>query len=312
MRLSALPRAIAALLLLAPPLAAQDAGPLALLLPGSARAAALGNAAVASRDDYAIFANPAQMTASNGFAVTLAGYGSNARGAAAASAATVGPVTLGWGVQFVDFTTLRGDRTYPLAPGTLGSAGDADNMTLMGVVAGNFTWKNFRLGVAGKYAEDVVPRESATSSLLVTPARGAAWLADLGASHALWTGTAAIALQNIGQPYALRTAYESVPTQLALGWATQRSWGPFDYGFTTQVAARRQGWIAPAAGVEMGWSWIEGFSVTARAGAHRTETAAEHPMTAGFGFTADRLSVDWGANFFDNGKLGHRVTVRWR
>jgi hypothetical protein len=301
-----------ALLVSAPPAEAQDAGPLALLLPASARTAALGNASVAGRDEYAVFQNPARLNATSGFGLTLATYGSASRALAAASASTMGPITLGWALQVVDFSGPTTPSAYPLAPATLNAGGEADQFSMVAMVSGAMTYKGFRIGTSAKYAEDLVRRNTTTLPITSQPSRGAAWLLDIGASHPLWTGTAGISLQNIGQPYLLRGTRYSVPTQLALGWSAQYAWGAFDYGFHTQVTARRNGWVSPAAGVEMGWSWIEGYNVTVRAGAHRPETADEKPLGAGLSFGADRLNLDYGALFFNGSQMGHRLTVRWR
>ena len=288
------------------------AGPLALLLPTSARLAALGNAGVAGRDEYAVFSNPAQISATNGFGVTVATFGDDGRGFSAASAAAMGPMTYGWGVSFADFSAPRTVTGYPIAPAMISGSGDADQFSMVALVAGQMTWKGFRIGAAGKYAQDIVPREASTSSLLVLPSRGSGWLVDLGTSHPLWTGVAGLSLQNIGHPYVMRGQRVSVPTQLALGWTANKSWGGFDYGYATQLTARRDGWVSAAGGMEISWGWIEGFGVAARAGARRTETADERPVGAGFSFTADRLVLDYGATFYTGNAMAHRLTVRWR
>ncbi len=292
--------------------AAPDTGPLALLLPASARAAAIGNAAVAGRDEYAVFQNPARLNATTGFGMTLATYGASTRALAAASASTIGPVTLGWALQAVDFTAPRTSTAYPVAPASLMSGGESDAFSLVAMVSGAMTYKGFRIGTSVKYAEDMVRRNSTDLPVVALPSRGAAWLLDIGTSHPLWTGIAGLSLQNVGQPYLLRGTPYSVPTQLALGWSAQYAWGPFDYGFHTQVTARRNGWVSPAAGFELGWSWIDGYNVTLRAGAHRTETADEKPVGAGFSFGADRLNLDYGASFYSGSQMAHRLTVRWR
>jgi hypothetical protein len=74
----------------------------------------------------------------------------------------------------------------------------------------------------------------------------------------------------------------------------------------------RTGWIAPAAGFEVGYSWIEGYSVALRVGARRPETDAGQPMSLGASFTADRLTVEYAAQFIDGGRISNGVTVRWR
>jgi hypothetical protein len=291
---------------------AQDAGPIALLLPKGARAASLGNAWVAGRDEYVIFHNPAQINATSGFGLTVAQFAVDARAVSAATAETVGSVTLGWGVQIVDFSTPRANATYPFAPADLTLHGDADLVSFVAVAAGQSTYRRFRFGVAAKYAEDAAPAESPTSGLLVTPSRGSALMADAGVSHALWTGTAGLAVQNIGHPYRLGAARYQLPTQVALGWSAQKQWGPLDFGYATQMLARRGGWVGAAGGVEVGWSWIEGYSVAGRVGARRTETPGERPVGLGASFTADRLTVDYGANLFAGNTAAHYVTVRWR
>lgn len=293
---------------------AQDAGPIVLLLPVSARNAALGNAAVAGRDEYSAFANPARLNATNGFGLTVGTYGHDTRVGAVMSAATMGPITLGWGLHLVRYVSERSGAgaQYPYVPADLTGNGRAESSSMLALVAGQMLYKGFRIGVAAKYAEELAPRETSTIPHVPLPDRGTAFLADIGATHPLWTGLAGISLQNLGQTYSIHNTNVNVPTQLALGWSAQYAWGAFDYGFATQVAARRGGWISPAAGVEMGWSWIEGMSVTARVGAHRPETVAERPVGAGFTIGADRLLLDYGATFFSGASLGHRLTVRWR
>jgi len=47
------------------------------------------------------------------------------------------------------------------------------------------------------------------------------------------------------------------------------------------TALRKDGWTAPAAGLEASYSWIEGYLVTLRAGARRPEVKGGNPMTFG-------------------------------
>ncbi len=307
--------AVTAFALLAAPvtaLPAQHGGPLALLMPVSPRAASLGNAWVAGRDEYTIFTNPAQINATSGFGITLAGFGGDARAIATTAAATVGPYTFGWGVNLVDFSTPRSNTIYPYAPAVLTGSGDADLFSMAAVVAAQRTIKGFRVGLAGKYAQDIIAREASTSGLLVVPTRADVLLADIGTSRALWSGTAALAVQNIGQPYTAGGATFSVPTQLALGWTRLQQLGPLDVGYATQVTARREGWISPAGGVEVSWGWIEGYTVAGRVGARRTETDDEKPVGVGASFNADRLNLEYSVNFFAGNNAAHRLTVRWR
>lgn len=300
------------LLATAVPAAAQDAGPLALLLPVSARPAALGNAWVAGRDEYAVFSNPATVSATNGFGVTLGAFGRDTKTIAAVSGATVGSFTLGWGVHLVDFSTSRTDPTYPFAPAKLTGDGDADNFSMLALMAVRMTKWNFQFGAAAKYAQDIAPRETSGSALLVVPERGNALLLDIGTTRALWAGTAGLAVQNIGEPYRMGGRYVAVPSQIALGWTRQRTLGPLDFGFASQATLRRGGWVGVGGGVDFGWSWIEGYQVGARIGARRTETDDERPVALGATVNADRLNVEYGVGFFVNDTYAHRLTLRWR
>ena len=84
-----------------------------------------------------------------------------------------------------------------------------------------------------------------------------------------------------------------MPRQVLLGWSTTHAAGPLDLGLYGQVTMR-EGWIAPGGGVEVGYSWIEGYTVALRVGARRPETDERAARCAlGAAFTADRLTVEY-------------------
>lgn len=290
--------------------AAQNEGLLVLTLPVSTRAAAMGNAWVAGRDEYGLFYNPAlAATTSMPVGVTFAQYGDRAFSLATASGATVGPVNIGWGVHLANFSVAPA-RRYPYTIADVVGAGDADASSLVGVLAANVTKKGVRFGVGAKYAHDVTP------SVLTSSVRHARVLADLGATRSLFSGTIGLAVQNIGTPYTRNTSTGaqsvSVPAQLALGWTASRSWGEFDYTFATQLLARRHGFVSPGGGIDVGYSWIEGYAVNARVGARRPDTKDERPVSVGAAFNADRLNMEYALGFVAGSKQVHRVTLRWR
>jgi hypothetical protein len=74
----------------------------------------------------------------------------------------------------------------------------------------------------------------------------------------------------------------------------------------------RDGWTAPGGGVEVAYSWIEGYTIAIRAGARRVESASEQPVALGAAFTADRLTIEYALQFFEGGHTANGVTVRWR
>jgi len=64
-------------------------------------------------------------------------------------------------------------------------------------------------------------------------------------------------------------------------------------------------------GAEVGWSWLDGYSVAMRAGL-RSRAAGEELVTAGAGFTMDRLSIDYALETLAGSRVAHRVGLRIR
>jgi hypothetical protein len=289
---------------------ATGTAPLALNLPVSTRAAALGNAWVTGRDDDVLFYNPAQLVGSRGgFNTTVARYGSSATLGALTSSFTGGPLTLGWGVQAVTYSTPA-STPYPFTPGVLMNAGSVDAFALVAAVGGAMTFKGFKIGVAGKYAEDRL-----SSQVGVVGAAGyrehGTFLGDVGVSHPLVGGVAGLAVQNIGRGWTDGSQKVDVPLQGSLGWSIAQQAGQLDLGFATQLTARK-GWLSPGGGVELGYGWIEGYSAALRAGVRRPESNSERPFGLGGTFNADRLTLDYAMQFLDGMRTAHRLTVRWR
>jgi hypothetical protein len=60
------------------------------------------------------------------------------------------------------------------------------------------------------------------------------------------------------------------------------------------------------------YGWIEGYNVVFRVGGRRPDAGTEQPVTLGGAFTADRVTVEYGVQFFEGGHAAHGVTFRWR
>lgn len=290
---------------------APPTGPLVLHLPTSARTAALGNAWVAGRDLDVVFHNPAQLIgARSGFDISLARLGPASRAVSMGSIYAAGKwsATFGWGAQIVGFNA-DASSSYPYSPDITVASGSRSGTSALVTAGGAIVFKGFRVGAAGKYVTDIV----ATAPAVLNPVRinQHLLLADIGVARNLFGGAAAIAFQNLGRNSRDSGVYLPIPRQVALGWSTTRTAGPLDLGLFTQLA-RRNGWTAPAAGVEAGYSWIEGYSVTLRAGVRRPETDAERPVSLGAAFAMDRLTVEYAVRLFDGGRTANGVTLRWR
>jgi hypothetical protein len=282
---------------------APAAGPIVLLLPTSARLTGLGNAGVSMRDDYAVFYNPALINQSNGIGGSFTRYGSNGTRGALTSGATVGPLNYGWGVSLVDFRARNGS-SYPFSPTELTSSGTRDALSVNAAAGANFTYKGFRTGLGVNFTDDRV----AAGIGAANEARHENYLlGNLGVSHPLWQGTAALALTNITD----RNTSRHVPTQIALGWNRLAQVGQFDVSWTTQLSERDRR-LGAAAGAELGYGWIEGWSAVLRAGAHREDYAGQRPLAIGGTLNADRLTFDYALEFFEGNRYAHHIAVRWR
>jgi hypothetical protein len=282
---------------------APAAGPIVLLLPTSARLTGLGNAGVSMRDDYAVFYNPALINQSNGIGGSFTRYGSNGTRGALTSGATVGPLNYGWGLSLVDFRARNGS-SYPFSPTELTSSGTRDALSVNAAAGANFTYKDFRTGLGVNFTDDRV----AAGIGAANEARHENYLlGNLGVSHPLWQGTAALALTNITD----RNTSRHVPTQIALGWNRLAQVGQFDVSWTTQLSERDRR-LGAAAGAELGYGWIEGWSAVLRAGAHREDYAGQRPLAIGGTLNADRLTFDYALEFFEGNRYAHHIAVRWR
>jgi hypothetical protein len=285
--------------------------PLILHVPSSARTTALGDAWVAGRDQDVIFYNPAQLIGAGrdfGVSVVRPGTGGTAVSAASAYAAGKWSLTLGWGARVLGFD-VDPAAPYPYSTDVLLTRGPASGQSTLLAFGGAVAYKGLRIGAAGKYVSDRASTPlGAGVPVSITQH---AWLVDIGAARNMLGGVVAFSAQNLGRAVTDDPAILITPQQFLAGYSMTRPAGPLDIGLYGQVTMRPD-WVAPAAGGEIGYSWIEGYSVTIRAGVRRPETDAQKPVSIGAAFTADRLTIEYGVQFVDGGRASHGVTVRWR
>jgi len=290
---------------------APETGPLILNVPASARTAALGNAWVAGRDRDVIFYNPAQLIDQRDefdLSLTRLGPASTMMSAGSTFAAGKWNLTLGWGAQVLGFDADAAS-SYPYSPDLLQADGSRRGTDMLFTVGGAIEVKGFRVGAAGKYVSEIAspaaagPDAPAPNHQMV--------LGDIGVARDLLGGAGAIAFQNLGRDSEDNGTVLPVGRQIAFGWSRTKQAGPLDLAIFTQATVRK-GWWSPAGGLEMGYSWIDGYNVALRVGGRRTETDAERPISLGGALTADRLTVEYAVRFFDDGRTANGVTVRWR
>jgi hypothetical protein len=185
--------------------------------------------------------------------------------------------------------------------------GPSNGSSTLLVVGGAVIYKGWRMGVDGKYVADrvtpLVPGDASVDSQ--------ALLADIGAARNFLGGTMAVAVRNLGHAHDPLGTTSGVPTEVRFGYSTTRGAGPVDLGIYSEGLARSE-WWSPGGGLDVGYSWIEGYSIDLRAGARRPEVTGARPFAFGAALTADRLTVEWAVQMYDGGRASNGVTVRWR
>ena len=281
----------------------------------STRALAMGDANVAGRDDDVIFYGPAQLAIARGTSVAAERYADHVASAAVASTARIASGGVGIGVTLA--TARNGSNCTMIEFGPTGPffVPAPENFTRAVVAVGVAqTYKRFRVGVTGKYASRQLGDDRASNLLAdVGVAR------DLGLADGVSIGIA-LAVQNLGPSIADALTLQ-LPPRALVGASTVVAAGPLDLGLAAQIGAEkhsnrsilRAGRVTAGAGAEVGYSWLEGYSVALRAG---SRTASEFSdlrhFTAGAGIIVDRIAIDYALETLAGAQLAHRIGVRLR
>jgi hypothetical protein len=296
--------------------------PIVLLLPSGPRTLAMGNTGVAGRDDDVLFFNPAQLAIARGFSASAERYSPNSGGGALSAVTRFSTGGIAVGMRMVDYQLPL--NTYPADRGTMLGDGPAAGTSVEASVGLAQVIKSVRIGVAAKYVEDNVPA--------IRVGRAAA---DIGVAKDLFRFyTFGLAVQNIGSSMTVPCTiahqvaagtHDCLPSEVpsngltsarlplrtTLGVATARPLGEFDVVATAAVSALRMGWLGVSGGTEVGYSWLDGYSIALRAGGRRP-LPGEAPFTAGAGFNMDRLSIDYALETLAGSRVGHRIGLRIR
>lgn len=284
------------------PLAAQEDGryPLVGRITAGPRALALGGATAALREPEGLFGNPALAGVITSTSVTGARFGEgDAHAGSVAASGTYGIIGISVGASHLDYRgSVAVDDIVPAS----GSQGVFYSASTVGMVAAAMNIKGVRVGVGVKYAEERV--EASRESALV---------ADVGAVRDFTSGSVGIAIQNLGPT--LRTGGETLEpaTRVALSAFGQGlPLGPWvDFSVSAGTAVLADGFIGASVGAELTWVPIEGLSFAVRQGLRRPELEEQRPLTAGLGFSLDRLVLDYAWEQFRDGS-GHRLALRIR
>lgn len=278
----------------------------------STRGLALGDANAAGRDDDVIFYGPAQLAVARGTSVAGERYGPVLASGTVATTARLATGGVGVGAQVMEGRNTESCLARPVLPN--GQPPAKVITRALGVVGAAQTFKRYRFGVAVKYAAEQVD-QTRISELLV----------DAGVSHDFTLGdvvplTAAVSMQSIG-PDPTRAIELGVPRRALLGLASGGPLGPIDLGIAAQAGVEHIGAANTSVrnrptvggGVEIGYTWLDGYSVALRAGV-RTAYAYElnGHLTGGAGLVLDRLAVDYALEDIAGRRFAHRVGIRLR
>jgi hypothetical protein len=283
-----------------PTAAAQETAPLVLRIPASARAAAVGDGFAAGRGSDVLFYHPAQIGLTTGLSASVARYGSAATAASVATSSTLGLITIGAGVQWLDYGS--NPARFPTPPGDLTVSGET-SQSLAATAAAAIRFRGLRWGVAAKYVEERLPDARPN---------GAAF--DVGVARELGRIPVAFVAQNLGGHLEDGGTSAPLPRRLVLGAATPRwpihTW--FDLSAIAALSWERESRLSPSGGVELTWVPLEGYSVAARIGARRVEGGprSRRPVTVGAGIGFDRFSLDYAYEGYSGAGGGHRFGIR--
>jgi hypothetical protein len=272
-----------------------------LVTSASTRGLAMGNSNTASRDDDVIFYGPAQLAVARGTSAAAERVSPQVANGTFASTARIATGGVGIGVQFADGTNESRCEFRQLS-------------RVLAVVGVAQTFKRFHFGVAGKYAAEQADTAQTSRFML-----------DAGVSRDFSLGdflplTLALAVQNIGTS-AVDTVQLVTPLRVALGASTGGPLGPLDLALASDIAVERNdtlslvkhGRLIAGLGVELGYSWLDGYSFSFRAGERvpPTRTDQRH-FTFGAGLVLDRVSIDYAGEDLVGFRFAHRIGVRLR
>lgn len=279
-------------------------GPLVLRLPVSARTLALGNATVVSNDADALFGNPALLMVARGMSASVQAYGAAATGGAMANVAAIGSLFIGVGAQHLSWQSpaARYDDAVRFGATTLSDGGTISAGSSAFTLGVARSIKGLQLGASVKFAEE---RLGAVGDGTVA--------FDVGVVRPMGQTVLSVTAQNLGVGPRLDGVSGTLPRRIGVGMSR----APFALGTHWDIAGQAQvtlegDWfVRPAGGAELLYVPVEGVVFALRSGLRLPREREESLVTAGAGFTLDRVSLDYAMEPMRGGRpVSHRVGVR--
>ena len=280
--------------------------PIVLQMPAGTRLTGLAGAFTGVRDIEVVLANPALVGIATGMEVSVERFrASTSR--SVISAMSLGVIGVAVTAQAFDYTTPEisigpsPDRP-PVSSLVLNNRSTVAASSVSGGFALATAFKGFRWGAVIKYVEERIGATRDGSPAL-----------DLGITKdgggRITTG---LSVQNIGPGIDFGGQTTDLPLRFTLGMAGFGvPVGPFDFGASLALSVLRDGFVAPAAGMEWGYAPLEGYNFVVRAGLRRPELDQLRPLTFGATASLDRFALEYA--FEDvRGGAGHRIGLRVR
>lgn len=285
----------------------------ALRIPAGTVALALGNVGIATSDADVLFYNPGMLTSARGMSSGVQRYGTNGTAVTLAGAQMFGAYGAGIGVRFVDWQSSAEGYIDAVREGlgALGHAGSGRASSTALTAAAARAVGPVRLGLGVTYVREIFRAEHGESVQF-----------DLGAVMPIGPTNLALTVQHIGKPLSIPQLSADGSTWNLEGASAWRAtlgyggWGYplatfFDLGGNAQISVDETGTLRSAGGLELSYVPIEGVAIATRLG-FRSSIGNEKPVTAGLGFTLDRVSLDYALEQFTGVSAAHRFGLRLR
>lgn len=272
-----------------------------LRMPAWPRAAGMANIGAATSLPEGLFYNPALAGAAAAIAGSAHFLGSDSTLTTIVTGLTTGVANVGVGVQLL---RVNLGSSPVIEPPPRPAVPDEFGLTAVTTAGASLRFKGIRWGASTKYIQFLERGRKAD---------GVAF--DLGAQRQIGPFSVGLAAQNLGADIELRNEELRVPQRYTLAAeGTGLPVGAFiDFGAVAALAVDRDGEVLPAAGGQVLYTPLDGWTFALRAGARRPAPSSnERPLTGGVALTLDRLTIDYAVEGVKNGDAVHRIGVRLR
>lgn len=289
------------------PVSAQSPGilPQATHLPASTRAMALGDSyAMGSGHADALFYHPALLSGASGFGLDIQRW--SAESSAVAASAAMGWLggTVGIGLRTMQYgatpaellTRSTQDPLFQASPTAVSERIATIGYSRDGIMG-------FDIGVALDVVDQRVGADIHNVAAL-----------DVGVAREVGSVVLGLTLHDLGEKPLIDAGDEPARYSLGVG-QYGRPLGPLDVGFAANVGLDHVEEVTWGGGVELGYWPVQGRTFVARVGVQSVPDGSDaSPLTTGFAFWGDDITVEWAFRPFTDADQGgtHRFGIRFR